>query len=42
VGYLVKDGDPEELLRRVRDVAAGGTAWGTAAAATLRTRPPVG
>ncbi len=42
VGYLLKDGDPVELLRRVRDVAAGGTAWGAAAAATLRTRPPVG
>ena len=42
VGYLVKDGDPAELLRRVRDVAAGGTAWGAAAAATLRTRPSIG
>jgi DNA-binding NarL/FixJ family response regulator len=42
VGYLLKDGDPVELLRRVRDVASGGTAWGAAAAATLRTRPPVG
>jgi DNA-binding NarL/FixJ family response regulator len=35
-GYLVKDGDPVELLRGVRDVAAGGTAWGAKAAATLR------
>ena len=42
VGYLLKDGDPDELLRRVRDVAAGGTAWGDAAAATLRSRPPIG
>ena len=42
VGYLLKDGDPVELLRRVRDVASGGTAWGATAAATLRTRPPVG
>lgn len=42
VGYLLKDGDPVELLRRVRDVAAGGTAWGAAAAATLRTHPPIG
>jgi DNA-binding NarL/FixJ family response regulator len=42
VGYLLKDGDPDELLRRVRDVAAGGTAWGEAAAATLRSRPPIG
>lgn len=42
VGYLVKDGDPVELLRGVRDVAAGGTAWGTAAAATLRSRTPIG
>jgi DNA-binding NarL/FixJ family response regulator len=41
VGYLPKDGDPGELLRRIRDVAAGGTAWGTAAAATLRIRPPI-
>jgi DNA-binding NarL/FixJ family response regulator len=41
VGYLLKDGDPDELLRRIRDVAAGGTAWGDAAAATLRSRPPI-
>jgi DNA-binding NarL/FixJ family response regulator len=42
VGYLLKDGDPVELLRRVRDVAAGGTAWGAAATATLRSRPSDG
>jgi DNA-binding NarL/FixJ family response regulator len=42
VGYLVKDGDPAELLRGVRAVAAGGTAWGAAAAATLRSHPPNG
>ncbi len=40
VGYLVKDGDPAELLRGVRDVAAGGTAWGPAAAATLHSGVP--
>ena len=35
VGYLLKDDDPAELPRRVRDVAAGGTAWSTPAAASL-------
>ncbi len=35
VGYLLKGDDPGELPRRVRDVAAGGTAWSAEALATL-------
>ena len=35
VGYLLKDDDPADLPQRVRDVAAGGTAWSTPALASL-------
>ena len=35
VGYLLKEDDPADLPQRVRDVAAGGTAWSTPAAASL-------
>jgi DNA-binding NarL/FixJ family response regulator len=34
-GYLLKGEDPGELPQRVRDVAAGGTAWSAPAAASL-------
>lgn len=37
-GYLLKDGDPDELLAGVRAVAAGGTAWTARAAALLLPR----
>lgn len=37
-GYLLKGGDPEELLGGVRTVAAGGTAWTARAAALLLPR----
>ena len=35
VGYLLKSDDPMELPDRVREVAAGGTAWSRLAAALL-------
>jgi DNA-binding NarL/FixJ family response regulator len=35
-GFLLKEEDPGDLPRRIRAVAAGGTAWSDAAAATLR------
>ncbi|WP_448617010.1 response regulator [Modestobacter sp. URMC 112] len=35
VGYLLKEDDPGQLPQRVRDVAAGGTAWSAPAAASL-------
>jgi DNA-binding NarL/FixJ family response regulator len=35
VGFLLKDGDPSELPDAIRTVAAGGTAWGRAAAVYL-------
>jgi DNA-binding NarL/FixJ family response regulator len=35
VGYLLKGDDPADLPRRVRDVAAGGSAWAAPAAASL-------
>ncbi len=35
VGYLLKEDDPADLPQRVRDVAAGGTAWSPPAAASL-------
>ena len=31
-GYLLKGDDSDELIARVRDVAAGGTAWGRSVA----------
>jgi DNA-binding NarL/FixJ family response regulator len=34
-GFLLKEEDPGDLPRRIRVVAAGGTAWSDAAAATL-------
>ena len=34
-GYLLKGGEPEELIEAVRTVAAGGTAWSPAALAFL-------
>ncbi len=34
-GYLLKGGDPEELVAAVRTVAAGGTAWSASALAVL-------
>jgi DNA-binding NarL/FixJ family response regulator len=34
-GYLLKGGDPEELVAAVRTVAAGGTAWSAPALAFL-------
>jgi DNA-binding NarL/FixJ family response regulator len=34
-GFLLKDGDPEELVAAVRTVAAGGTAWSAPALAHL-------
>jgi DNA-binding NarL/FixJ family response regulator len=34
-GYLLKGGDPEELVAAVRTVAAGGTAWSAPAVAYL-------
>jgi DNA-binding NarL/FixJ family response regulator len=36
VGLLLKGDPPDELLDRIRAVAAGGTAWCDAAAAALR------
>jgi DNA-binding NarL/FixJ family response regulator len=35
VGYLLKGGDPEELIAAVRTVAGGGTAWSAPALAFL-------
>ena len=35
VGYLLKGDDPDDLPRRVREVAAGGTAWSARAAALI-------
>jgi DNA-binding NarL/FixJ family response regulator len=35
LGYLLKGGEPEELLSGVRSVAAGGTAWSAPARAFL-------
>ena len=35
VGYLLKSDDPQELPQRVREVAAGGTAWSRLAAAIV-------
>jgi DNA-binding NarL/FixJ family response regulator len=35
MGYLLKGGDPAELVRAVRTVAAGGTAWSAEALACL-------
>jgi DNA-binding NarL/FixJ family response regulator len=35
VGFLLKGGDPEDVLDSVRGVAGGGTAWSERAAATL-------
>jgi DNA-binding NarL/FixJ family response regulator len=34
-GYLLKGDDPSELIARVREVAAGGTAWGSSVAKYL-------
>jgi|tagenome__1003787_1003787.scaffolds.fasta_scaffold20923729_2 DNA-binding NarL/FixJ family response regulator len=34
-GYLLKGDDPSELTERVREVAAGGTAWGPSVAKYL-------
>ena len=34
-GYLLKGQDPDDLVRHVRTVAAGGTAWGDEALATI-------
>src|SRR3954452_21075889 len=34
-GYLLKGDDPSELIERVREVATGGTAWGSSAAKYL-------
>ena len=34
-GYLLKGDDSDELIERVRDVAAGGTAWGRSVAEYL-------
>jgi len=34
-GYLLKGDDPSELIERVREVAAGGAAWGTSVAKYL-------
>jgi DNA-binding NarL/FixJ family response regulator len=34
-GYLLKGGDPEELIAAVQTVAAGGTAWSAPAIALL-------
>jgi DNA-binding NarL/FixJ family response regulator len=34
-GYLLKGGDPEELIAAVRTVAGGGTAWSAPAVALL-------
>jgi DNA-binding NarL/FixJ family response regulator len=38
-GYLLKGQDPDELVRHVRAVAAGGTAWGNSVLASV---PPKG
>jgi DNA-binding NarL/FixJ family response regulator len=35
VGYLLKGGDPQELIAAVRTVAGGGTAWSAPALALL-------
>ena len=39
VGYLVKAGDPDELVAAVRTTAAGGQWWCDQAAAALRSAP---
>jgi DNA-binding NarL/FixJ family response regulator len=39
VGYLLKGGDPEELITAVRTVAGGGTAWSPPALAFLDSGP---
>jgi DNA-binding NarL/FixJ family response regulator len=35
-GFLLKEDHPDDLPERIRTVAAGGSAWSDAAAATLR------
>jgi DNA-binding NarL/FixJ family response regulator len=39
-GYLLKGGEPEELIHAVRTVADGGTAWTAQAAALLDSGTP--